>query len=259
MKGTFTYDGSFQGLLTVLYDIYLLKITKPYVRSRFDRNQSLFNQNIDTITDDEKSSQVLNKIKDQIGTQRTKMLFKVFLSEHPQAENIIVRYCMKLIDHGIESLEDFSDPIISQIKKIEKSVNRERHRMNAFIRFKEIEKGHYFAICSPDFDVLPLISDHFESRYQDQIWTIYDDKRNYGIHYNLQNVDFIQMQTLDQNIKKNQSISSRNFKMEQEFNYEMLWKTYFDKVNIASRRNTKLFTQHVPKRYRRYLTELGRN
>lgn len=43
---------------------------------------------------------------------------------------------------------------------------------------------------------------------------------------------------------------------EQEKNYETLWRTYFEKVNVASRKNTRLFRQHMPERYWKYLSEL---
>ena len=37
--------------------------------------------------------------------------------------------------------------------------------------------------------------------------------------------------------------------------YQQLWCTYFDSVNITARKNMKLYIQHMPKRYWRYLTE----
>jgi len=40
-----------------------------------------------------------------------------------------------------------------------------------------------------------------------------------------------------------------------EIEYQKLWSEYFDHTNIKERKNTKLHTQHVPKRYWKYLTE----
>jgi probable DNA metabolism protein len=37
--------------------------------------------------------------------------------------------------------------------------------------------------------------------------------------------------------------------------YQTLWKTYFQTMSIAARKNKKLHLRHVPTRYWRYLTE----
>jgi probable DNA metabolism protein len=41
----------------------------------------------------------------------------------------------------------------------------------------------------------------------------------------------------------------------EEHEYQTLWNDYFKSTNIASRINPKLHTQHVPKRYWKYLSE----
>ena len=50
--------------------------------------------------------------------------------------------------------------------------------MEAFVRFQCTKDQLYYAIIQPDYNVLPLISKHFEKRYADQRWLIYDIRRN---------------------------------------------------------------------------------
>ena len=145
-------------------------------------------------------------------------------------------------------MKDFSNSNILKIHKINKSVNREKHRMKAFIRFKKVDSDLFYAECEPDFDVLPLIIKHFSRRYANQKWIIFDSKRKYGIFYDLTQVQFIQLEKNSSNIINSQR-SGENY-------YEQLWSTYFERTNIKSRKNTKLFIQHVPKRYWKHLTEL---
>ena len=57
--------------------------------------------------------------------------------------------------------------------------------MEAFVRFQLTKDGLYYCIIQPDYNVLPLISNHFEKRYADQRWLIYDSRRKYGIYYDL--------------------------------------------------------------------------
>ncbi len=88
----------------------------------------------------------------------------------------------------------------------------------------------------------PLIERHFKARYQDQRWLIYDEKRNYGIYYDLKQVHQVDMDatTIDRQI---QSGHSQSFNIElddDEVLYDQLWKDYFRSVNIEARRNMKL-------------------
>jgi probable DNA metabolism protein len=124
--------------------------------------------------------------------------------------------------------------------------------MEAFVRFQKTADHLYFAIIEPDYNVLPLIKDHFRKRYADQKWLVYDAKRKYGIFYNLEEVAEVQI-----NFEKEMS---RGKKVQTIYNsdeeiYQQLWHQYFKSVNIAARKNTKLHIQHMPRRYWKYLTE----
>lgn len=81
---------------------------------------------------------------------------------------------------------------------------------------------------------------------------IYDTKRHYGIFYNKEKTDFITFE--DDNRLKFKQLNE-NVLDESEPDYQILWKSYFDSVNIQERKNVKLHLQHVPKRYWKYLSE----
>jgi probable DNA metabolism protein len=132
-------------------------------------------------------------------------------------------------------------------------VHREKHRMEAFIRFQKSSRGLYFALIHPDFNVLPLIIRHFKNRYADQPWVIYDEKRKYGVHYDGNTVQEV---TLELHAESQAPVISADLLLdEEEALYALLWKDYFRSTNIPARKNMKLHLQHVPKRYWRYLTE----
>lgn len=231
------------GLISVVYDIFLYKINNPFIQSRYDKNINLFEATqVDTSI--EKSSKIIKKLQQILCEKELGMIYKVYLSECDNCENLISSTLCDTIKKRTSIYQDFSDPRVLNMHKIVKSVNRESHRMEAFIRFKKIEENLFYAECTPDFDVLPLIEPHFRTRYADQKWIIYDLQRNYGLYYNLdatEQVKLIRHQTSNK-IKDN--------------SYEELWSTYFSQTNIPSRKNSKLFVQHVPKRYWKYLTEI---
>ncbi len=123
--------------------------------------------------------------------------------------------------------------------------------MEAFIRFQKLSDGTFYAAIEPDFNVLPLLIKHFRDRYADQKWLIYDLKRKYGIYYDLDKVEYMEVEFSTDGDKS--KLPEIYFGDEQL--YQHLWKNYFNSVNIPSRKNLKLHLRHIPKRYWRHLTE----
>jgi probable DNA metabolism protein len=118
-----------------------------------------------------------------------------------------------------------------------KKVRREKHRMEAFIRFQLTKDNLYYAICQPDFNVLPLIEKHFRTRYADQRWLIYDALRKYGIYYDLEKVERVEI-NFNEDTSNGHDIS--NIYDDNEELYQTLWQQYFKSVNIVARKNTRL-------------------
>lgn len=248
---TLLYDGSFDGLLTAIFEVfeYRYKDVEIISRERF-LQENIFAEIHEVITQNDKAERVLNKIEQNIGKSGINQLIRVFLSEDSESEQIILSAIKQSIEFPKENiLQNYADSAILKISKICKSVDRERHRMTAFVRFEKMQDGVFFAKIDPDFNVIPLIRKHFKDRYQDQKWMIYDLRRNYGILYDLEHCDFFypdEKLNLDQYQQKYH---------EEETQYQKLWQRYFTKTNIVERKNLKLHIQHVPRRYWKYLTE----
>ncbi|MNL11781.1 hypothetical protein D3C87_1326300 [compost metagenome] len=124
--------------------------------------------------------------------------------------------------------------------------------MEAFIRFQHAVDGIFYCAIDPDFNVLPLILLHFKNRYADQQWIIYDIRRHFGLFYDMERVEEIQL-TIEEE-KCLLKANTRRTVIAEEL-YTELWRSYFKSTNIAARKNTKLHVRHVPKRYWKYLTE----
>ncbi len=248
---TLLYDGSFDGLLTAVFEVfeYRYKDVEIISKGKFQQ-ENMFSEIHEVITQPEKAGRVLKKLEQNIGKSGIHQLLKVFLSEDPELEPLILSAIRQSIQHpGENILQNYADDHILKISKIGKSVDRERHRMTAFVRFEKMQDGVFFAKIDPDFNVIPLIRKHFKDRYQDQKWMIYDIRRNYGILYDLKSCDFFYPEE-----KINLQQYQEKFHDEEQ-NYQKLWQQYFVKTNIVERKNLKLHIQHVPKRYWKYLTE----
>ncbi len=248
---TLLYDGSFDGFLCCVFMVYEQKITDPVIRKLSQTNNQLFTITEEVITQKDKAKRVWNGFMKKTKKNEQRDFFKAFLSEIKGVENTLLNYMRNVFDKEANQNIDFSNKDILKISQVARMVGREKHRMEAFVRFQLTEDGIYIATVTPDFNVLPLIIHHFKDRYADQKWLIIDIARKYGIYYNLNSVEMVTFEELN---TINPNTIKEHFS-HQETDFQKLWKTYYHNVNIASRKNTKLHLQHLPKRYWKYLTE----
>ena len=246
------YDGTFDGFLTAVFTVFEQKLTQVDLQKESDLQGGLFSEIEIIITDESKANRVWKGIKSKLSPQGSYQLYYAFLSEQDGVEALLLDYITYAFASDENVDKDYSHPSILKIAQIAKMVGREKHRMEAFVRFKLTKDDVYFANIEPDFNVLPLISKHFKNRYADQKWMIYDIKRQYGLYYDLQTVSLMQMYLPeDFNFTK----TDENYFAAEEFDFQILWQDYFKSTNIASRKNMKLHVRHVPKRYWKYLSE----
>lgn len=249
---TVVYDGTFEGWLTAVFHIYDHKYEEVDITTNNRLQNNIFGKFHLVESQKEKSERVLSGLKTKLSSGAIKQLYSAFLSEEVCMENNLLKYVQYafLSKQNIE--KDFSNQFVLYVAETAKKVHREKHRMEAFIRFQLTKDQIYYAICEPDFNVLPLIENHFLKRYADQKWLIYDATRKYGLFYDLQKVEEIQLVFSESN---NYGKNITSIFDENEILYQDLWKNYFKSINIVARKNTKLHIQHMPKRYWKYLTE----
>lgn len=245
------YDGSFNGYLTAIFQAFEQKLLLADIQKEEQAQRGLFSDAEMVYTEIDKAKRVWNGIQKKNHTAMKNVYF-AFLSEKKGIELLLYRYIQKLFSKTELLHLNFSDDHVLKVAQLAKSVGREKHRMEAFVRFQLTKDGIYFSTIEPDFDVLPLISKHFKSRYADQQWLIYDVKRKYGIYYDLNSVELISLDLKEVHVNK--ATKSAVFTAS-EYEYQDLWNNYFKSTTIASRVNMKLHIQHVPKRYWKYLSE----
>lgn len=252
MSTTVYYDGTWQGLLTAIFEDYEYRLQSCIiVKSGTAVTQSLFGRTHQVYTDKKKALRVKNGLLKNVGKTALQELYCAFLSEKEGIEVLILRVVQYYMAGEKSVHSNYAHEDVLQIKQIHKSVMRERHRFKAFVRFRESTDGIFLALIEPDFNVLPLISTHFKDRYADQLWIIYDVKRQYGLHYDKSTVrEIVFDKSID--VKQLEAVCSTEEQL-----YDRLWKRYFQSTNIVERKNTKLHVQHVPKRYWKYLNEKG--
>ncbi|WP_171550682.1 TIGR03915 family putative DNA repair protein [Acinetobacter sp. Ac_5812] len=254
---SYYFDGSMAGLLSCVFRAFQFKEFQVQL-SLIDQTQhGLFSDVIDVPNHEPHAQRVWSALQQKLSKAALKQIYFASLSESLDAYQHLFNYCIYVFQqqHSIE--KDYLHPSVLAISQWTKKVGREKHRMEAFVRFKKTTDGLFLSLVRPDFNVLPLIQPHFRRRYQDQRWLIYDEQRKYGLYYDLHDVHEVGMDAneIDRNI---QNGGSQSFQLQldgQEVLYDQLWKDYFNSINIKARQNIKLHVQYLPKRYWRYLNE----
>lgn len=246
------YDGSFEGLLTALFEAIEYRYTDVEIIEEYHYLEDLFSEKHQVISQPDKAKRIMDFFHKKLGKKDLIILFKLYLSENYRKNLLLLellKKCMKSSNPKL--LNDLADLYILEISKIVQSVNRESHRMKAFVRFQRMQNEYYFAEIEPDFNVLPLIKIFFTKRYADQNWIIFDVKRNYAMIYDKTETHFFYPN--EEQLRNFKNIKNQLHNSEKL--YQSLWKSYFEKTNIKERKNLKLHYQQLPKRYWKYLTE----
>lgn len=249
---TIVYNGSFEGFLCAVFDVYEYKFTDVNIVAAHKHQPSLFAEPHIANFDLQHSDRVWTGLQKKLTKEAQDAVYRTFLSEIDGIENTLLQYIQYAFASDVYMEEDYSNQAVLTVAQTAKKVWKEMHRMEAFVRFQRTADDLYYAIVEPDHNVLPLIAEHFKKRYADQRWMIYDVKRKYGMYYDLNTVTTVQIQFSDA-IANGKDISS--VYDETETIYQQLWRQYFKSVNIEARKNTKLHIQQMPRRYWKYMPE----
>jgi len=286
----YTFDNTLDGLLTAVFESFFRKQQDVTLLAEGEQLPLFVDQQYHVVTDSEKAERVWKGLEKQLSKDGLHMITISWLSEERALNQPLFNFICKVFrshpptpspkgegrafgrEGGLNSLLSFeqnaSDPDVLAVRNTCRRVLHEQLRMKQFIRFQKAKDGTYLAVVSPDHNVLPLITDHFQDRFNDQPWLIYDAKRHYGYYYSLtpnpspkgegSNYKVIRVTFENEaavpfdlsNGKMNAEVLSENDKIFQD-----LWRTYFKAICIKERMNPKKQLSDMPRRYWKYMTE----
>lgn len=250
----FYYDQTFEGLLTCVFEAFAQHLFPDLLLAEGEVPPMFVDQCLTVVTDTEKSHRVWKGAEKLLSPTAMSMLTNVWLSELPDVDNQLFRYLRKTFEARKSIETNFADPDVLALAQIYKKVRYERLHLMQFVRFQKTIDGTYFAAIEPQFNTLPLAVPHFQDRFNDQPWLIYDTKRRYGYYYDLQTVELVTFE--DQRMahlvtgKLEESLMDKDERLFQD-----LWRTYFKAIAIKERWNPKKHRKDLPFRYWKYLTE----
>lgn len=242
---TYIYDGSFQGLLTCIYEYYYSAKKAQDIKTEKNYIKTLLTEEVYIKTSEEKSLKVEEAIKSKISKEALKDIFTVFLSEESGSEMLILEYVKLGFKIGQKLQHYLHNPIVLEVSKCIRRVSYEVHRLCGFVRFNSLPGEIYYASIEPDHNILTLIAPHFSARLSNLKWIIHDVKRELAV---LQDNGQWVLTPMDSSY--GEGLASANSGL-----YEDLWKSYYKTITIEERENPKLRRQMMPQRYWKHMTE----
>ena len=244
------------GLLTAVFDAFSLKDQPEELLAEGDALPLFCDHTYQVSTDEEKARRVWAGLEKKLSREAMKLISVSWLSELRELNNPLFSYICKVFRQGDIS-RNFADQDVLSVTNIARRVLHEQLRMKQFIRFQKAKDGTYLAVIAPDHNVLPIITDHFQDRFNDQPWLIYDAKRHYGYFYDGSN-DAIRITFENEtalpfdlgNGKLNDDVISSDDQLLQD-----LWRTSFNAICIKERMNPRKQLNDMPRRYWKYMTE----
>ena len=149
---------------------------------------------------------------------------------------------LRRLQTGPRLLEDRSDPQVDALAELAKAVSRDRHKMRAFLRFRETtdpDGSHYIAWFEPTHHILRLNIGFFIRRFASQRWTILTPELS--AHWDGADIHWLAGAT------KADAPSADPV--------EAIWKTYYASTFNPARLKVKAMQAEMPKKYWRNLPE----
>ena len=250
------YDGTFEGFLSVVFYAYENKIVPGSIQHEKNFQDSFFAEKYQVSTEEKKARRVWNGIIKKASKHASQKIYSAFLSEMPGTEMLLFNLIRLIFDSPVNIETDFSNEYVLQTDKVFRKVMREAERVRMFVRFQKTADDIYYALFEPMYDVLPIAVKHFEDRFSDQKWMIYDVKRDYGFFYDLKEVKDIRLTNSDINLETGRA--SPDILGNEEQLFQKLWQNYYDSTTIKERKNRKVHMQFLPRRFWKFLPEKAR-
>lgn len=241
---TYLYDGTFDGLLTIVFNSYSSKTLpqKIYPENKYISN--FLDKTVSIKTNYEKSKRVFNGIERNICQEALYNVYYAFLCEGKDKEIYILKYLCDGFDVGPKINNMLTISYVFKVTQMKKRALSECHRLKGLLRFQEIGKNLCYASIHPDNNIIEPLGQHFIRRLPSMNFVIHDKNRELCFIYNGE---------------KYKIINSHNIKVPpisfEEQKYQELWKLFFKTIAIKERSNPRCQMQFMQKKYWQDLIE----
>lgn len=244
MNLVYVYDGDFLSLLSLISYFFQHHIIPYQIKNRF-YTPNLLEEIIDLDVPIEEP--IFERIIKGLGYYNFRMMYYVFLSSEEHKE----LYLYYFFRNGLKYREKIGYQrnlkCVREVLRLGNYVSHEIHKMKGFLRFREMENHVLYAEMAPENDILFDLSVHFQKRLRGEYWIIKDVRRGMLSCYNKKSFILVS--------EENFTIQTMIESIEEQ-KFESLWKTFYQTIGIAERKNDRCRMNFMPKKYWKYITEV---
>ena len=193
----------------------------------------------------EKADKVIRSVKKQLGYAVWEMAEGALLAAAPDKGDAVFQFLRYGFLKKRDVTEDLHEPAVLRCFELNRKARGEAHLLTGFVRFSKLANGVYFSKIGPINDVLPLIADHFASRFNVQAFLIYDEKHKRSVVYAPGSEWFL----LEGEIPMPEGAPAPGDE------FAGMWRRYFTTMAIRERENYVVQRGHCPLHFREYMTE----
>ena len=239
----YIYDGSIVGFLTCVHRSFYSKELPANILSESKYEPSIYEQKYIS-TDQSKAAAVRQSIVKNISKRALELVDHVFLCHHENKELALLKFLITAFRVGAGAVDMRGEKEVADVIAMERHLMGEQHLLLGFVRFKDY--GDMLgAVISPKNFVLPLLAEHFVSRFPNENFMIYCKTYKAALIYQNKKLEFA-------NIEEIQFTDDSD----EELHYQDLWKNFYKTIGIKERLNPKCRMSHMPKRYWHNMTEM---
>ncbi len=248
----FLYDGSFEGLLTIVFYCYVSKKIPLKIIPEKEYIYNILDDIMMISTDYEKSSRIFSGISKNISDETLYNAYYAFLSSNYNGiclnkELEILKYLLHGFCIGPKINTMLSIDYVLHVMKLRKNVLKEEHRLKGLVRLQEISENIFYASIHPENNVIENVGKFLLRRFPTQNLILHDKNRKIAFIYNTKEYTII-------DVPENMSCPSIT---ENEKSFQSLWKIFFRTISIKERTNPRCQMQFMPKKYWQDLVEFN--
>ncbi len=256
----FQCEDSIDGIFSAVYDAWASHYGHRNIQLSIENNSDmlLFTEYISVTTDTMKSQKVGRTLFQRFGIDFYETICKCAMADSKYRKlpmdkaNAI--YQTIVMAFGLPEKEKvlnfLGEPCISCLFQLCRQTNNEGHHYLGFLRFSELDNGVLFAKLAPKNNVLPILAEHFTNRLPLENFIIYDETHKLAVIHKA-GKDYLTVDASDMDLEHIEQYSA------DENAYRELFKTFFNSIAIEARKNPKLQSQNIPKRFWENTVELA--
>jgi uracil-DNA glycosylase len=168
----------------------------------------------------------------------------VICHSDPQRFALLYRLLWRIAEGERHLMNVHSDPLVHRLTRMQKAVERDAHKMHAFVRFRQMsgEDGeHYVAWFEPEHHILRRVADFFVGRFASMRWAIFTPRGSLAWD--------------GREVKFGPPVARAQVPTEDAL--DAWWRTYYGATFNPARANPDAMRAEMPKRYWHNLPEAG--